>query len=110
MQAQADLKQAQADYQKLVDGASPEDIAQAQAQLAQAQGQYSQTTGSVTGADVAAARAKLEQAKAQLGPAPGWAEVGNIAQHRGSFAAGTNEREHPARQPFASENQRAAWA
>ena len=64
--AQSDLKQAQANQQKLLDGASPEEIAQAQAQLSQAQGQYQQTLGNVTQADIAAARARLEQAQADL--------------------------------------------
>jgi HlyD family secretion protein len=64
--AQADLKQAQADYQKLVDGATPEQIAEAQAQIAQARGQYAQTAGSVTQADIAAAQAKLDAAKDRL--------------------------------------------
>ncbi len=64
--AQSDLKQAQANQQKLLDGASPEEIAQAQAQLNQAQGQYQQTLGNVTQSDIAAARARLEQAQADL--------------------------------------------
>lgn len=75
VRAEADLKQATADYDKLVAGASKEEIAQAEAQVKQARGQYTQTSGSVTKADIAAARARLEQAKAELariqaGPAP----------------------------------------
>ncbi|HEX9371976.1 MAG TPA: biotin/lipoyl-binding protein, partial [Roseiflexaceae bacterium] len=65
-QANADLQQAQADYQKLLDKATPQEIAAAQARVAQARGQYQQTAGSVTSADVAAARAKLEAAQAKL--------------------------------------------
>lgn len=64
--AQSDLKQAQANQQKLLEGASPEEIAQARAQLNQAQGQYQQTLGNVTQSDIAAARARLEQAQADL--------------------------------------------
>lgn len=64
--AQADLKQAQADQQQLLDGATPEDIAQAEAQLAQARGSLQQTLGSVTQSDIAAARARLDQAQAEL--------------------------------------------
>ena len=65
-QAQADLKQAQADYQLLREGATEQEIAEARARVAQAQGQYQQVAGSVTQADIAAARAKLEQAQARL--------------------------------------------
>jgi HlyD family secretion protein len=65
-QAQADLKQAQADYQKLMDKATPQEISAAQARVAQARGQYQQAAGSVTRADVAAARARLEAAEARL--------------------------------------------
>jgi RND family efflux transporter MFP subunit len=65
-QAQADLRQAQADYEDLKTKATPEEITKAQAQLAQAQAQYQQELGSVTQADVAAARVKLDQAKTRL--------------------------------------------
>ncbi len=65
-QAQADLRQAQADYEDLKTKATPEEITKAQAQLAQAQAQYQQELGSVTQADVAAARAKLDQARTRL--------------------------------------------
>jgi HlyD family secretion protein len=65
-QAQADLQQAKADYQKLMDKATPQEIAAAQARVAQAKGQYQQAAGSVTSADVAAARARLEAAQAKL--------------------------------------------
>jgi HlyD family secretion protein len=65
-QAQAELAQARADYQQLVDKASPQELAEAQARVAQAQGQYQQAAGSVTKSDIAAARAKLDAAKARL--------------------------------------------
>jgi HlyD family secretion protein len=61
-----DLKQAKADYQALLKGATPEAIAAAKARIAQAQGQYQQTAGSVTKADIAAARANLAAAQARL--------------------------------------------
>src|SRR6266508_640226 len=64
--AQADLKQAQADEQDLMRGATPQEIAEAKARVAQAQGQYQQTAGHVTKADIAAARAKLDAAQAHL--------------------------------------------
>jgi HlyD family secretion protein len=64
--AQVDLKQAKADYQALIKGATPEQIAAAKAVIAQAQGQYQQTAGSVTKADIAAARASLAAAQAKL--------------------------------------------
>ncbi|HEU5097649.1 MAG TPA: HlyD family efflux transporter periplasmic adaptor subunit [Roseiflexaceae bacterium] len=64
--AQVDLKQAKADQQALLKGATPETIAAAKARIAQAQGQYQQTAGSVTKADIAAARANLAAAQARL--------------------------------------------
>lgn len=66
IRADADLKQAQADYDKLVEGASKEEIAQSQAQVAQARGQLSQTSGSVTAANINAARAQRAAAKTRL--------------------------------------------
>ena len=65
-QAQADLRSAQADYQKLKDKATPQEISAAQARVAQAKGQYQQAAGSVTKADIDAARARLEAAQAKL--------------------------------------------
>lgn len=65
-QARADLQEAQATYQDLLDGATPQEIAEAQAQVAQAQGQFNSTIGDVTEADIAAARARLEKAQAYL--------------------------------------------
>lgn len=64
--AQADLKRAQVDYQKLLDGATPEEVAEAEAQIASAQGGLEQTLGSVTNADIAAAQARLEEAQTTL--------------------------------------------
>ena len=65
-QAQVDLKQAKADYQALVKGATPEQIAEVQARIARAKGQYQQAAGSVTKADIAAARANLAAAQSRL--------------------------------------------
>jgi HlyD family secretion protein len=65
-QAEAVQAQAQASYDKLLEQASPEQIAALEAQLAQAQANLRQTQGSVTQQDIAAARATLEQARAAL--------------------------------------------
>ncbi len=64
--AQVDLKQAQADQQALVRGATAEQIAEAKARIAQAQGEYQRAAGSVTKADIAAARDTLAAAQARL--------------------------------------------
>lgn len=65
-QAQAQLAQVQASYEKLLAGARTEDVAAAQAQLAQARSQFQQVQGSVTAQDIAAAQTQLEQAQASL--------------------------------------------
>ena len=65
-QAQVSLEQAQADYDKLLEGATPEQVAAAQAEIARAQGSLQATQSSVTEADIAAARAELESARAAL--------------------------------------------
>jgi HlyD family secretion protein len=65
-QAQASLKQAQADRDGLLAGATEQEVAAAKARVAQAQAQYQQAAGSVTNADIAAARARLDAAKAHL--------------------------------------------
>jgi HlyD family secretion protein len=64
--AQAELKQANADYEQVVEKATPAEIAEAQARLDQAQAQYREAAGKVSQADINAARAKLEAARAQL--------------------------------------------
>lgn len=63
-QAEANLAQAQANYERLVEGATEEEIAAARAQVAQAQAGLTQARGGVTAADIAAAEAALEQARA----------------------------------------------
>ena len=65
-QAQVSVEQAKADYDKLLEGATPEQIASAQAEIQRAQGSLQATQGGVTGADVRAARAELESARAAL--------------------------------------------
>lgn len=65
-QAKADLQQAQADYQKLQEGATPEEVAEAKARIAQAQQDYQKAVSSVSPADIAAARADLEKARENL--------------------------------------------
>jgi HlyD family secretion protein len=64
--AQADLKQAQADRDELLSGATEQEIAAANARVAQAQAQLQQTAGRVTNSDIAAARARLDAARASL--------------------------------------------
>ncbi|RRR73282.1 MAG: HlyD family efflux transporter periplasmic adaptor subunit [Candidatus Viridilinea halotolerans] len=64
-QAEAGLAQAQAGYERLAEGARPEDIAAASAQVAQAQGALRQARGSVTAEDIAAAEAALASAIAR---------------------------------------------
>jgi len=65
-QAQVNLEQAQADYERLLEGATPEQVAAVEAEIARARGQLQATVGGVTPADVAAARAELESARARL--------------------------------------------
>ncbi|NTW00584.1 MAG: efflux RND transporter periplasmic adaptor subunit [Oscillochloris sp.] len=65
-QAQADLHQAQADYEGLLAGASEAELAEAKARLDQARSQYEQTASSVSKADIDAARADLASAQARL--------------------------------------------
>jgi HlyD family secretion protein len=74
-QAQAQLAQAQAAYDKLLAGATPEEVDATEAQLRAAQAQLRQTEGSVTKTDRTAAAAQLQQAQAHLaelraGPKP----------------------------------------
>ncbi len=65
-QAQANLEQAQADYNRLLEGARPEQIAAAQAELKRAQGQFQTVQSSVSAADIESARSELESARARL--------------------------------------------
>ena len=65
-QAEAGLARAQATYEKLRAGATPEEIAVVEAALHAAQAELRQTTGSVTPADQTAAQAQIQQARAHL--------------------------------------------
>ncbi len=64
--ARINLTKAKINYDKLLEGPTPEEISAAQARLEQAQAQLLQTRGGVTEQDIAAARAELEEARAQL--------------------------------------------
>ncbi len=64
-QAEASLAQARANYERLIEGATPEEIAAVRAQVSQAQAALRQARGSVTEADIAAAEAALAQAIAR---------------------------------------------
>lgn len=65
-QARVEVSRAKANYDKLVEGATPEEVAAAQAAVNQAQAGLRQTQGGVTQSDVAAARSQLESARAAL--------------------------------------------
>lgn len=64
--AEADLIQAKANYEDLIEGATATEIKDAEAQLAQSKASYDQTLAKVSNADITAARARLEQAQARL--------------------------------------------
>ncbi len=65
-QAEVNLAQARADYDRLIEGATPEQIAAAQAEIDRARGSMQATQGGVTQADLQAARAELASARARL--------------------------------------------
>lgn len=77
-QAEAALLQAQANYQKLAAGATPEEVAASEAQVRQAQAQLRQARGSVTQSDIAAAEAQLNQAQAQLSRLQGGPKAADV--------------------------------
>ncbi len=64
-QAEAALAQAQADLDKLLEGATPEEIAEAEAQIARAQGQLREVQGAVTAQDIQSARAAVQEGQAR---------------------------------------------
>jgi HlyD family secretion protein len=64
--AETKLQQAKASLEKLLAGATAEEIAASEAQLRASQAQLRQTQGSVTKEDVRAAQAQMQQAQAQL--------------------------------------------
>jgi HlyD family secretion protein len=59
--AEAALAEAEAQYERLKVGATPEEIAEVEAALAQAQAQYRQVSGRVTDADLVAVNAQVTQ-------------------------------------------------
>ncbi len=79
-QAEADLRQAQADYEGLLEGATEAELAEARIQIDQARSQYEQTLSSVTDSDIAAARSDLERAQARLARLQGGPDADELAQ------------------------------
>lgn len=65
-QRRAEVAEARANLEDLLDGASAEEIADAEARLAQARSQLNAEASRVTSADIAAARAELESAQTRL--------------------------------------------
>ncbi len=80
----ADLLQAQADYQELLEGATPAEIAEAQARVARTQSQYQQRATSVTQADIDAAQASLEEAQARLSRLQGGPDQRDLTEAQAS--------------------------
>jgi HlyD family secretion protein len=64
--AKAALAEAQANYEQLQAGATPEQIAEAEAQLAAVQAQARRAAASVTTADITAAQAQIQASQQQL--------------------------------------------
>lgn len=81
-QAEVAVAQAQASYDKFIQGATPEEIAAAQAQVAQVQGQLRQARGSVTSHDIAAAQAEVEAARAILSKLEAGPKTGDVQAAR----------------------------
>ncbi len=65
-QAQAALAQARADYDRILESATPEEVAEAQAQIARAQAQLREARGGVTPQDIASAQAAIAEAQTRL--------------------------------------------
>jgi HlyD family secretion protein len=85
-QARAALAQTRAEYDKLLAGAPPAEIAEAQAQLAEAQAQLAQVKGHVTPQDLAAAQAQRDQARTRLADLQAGARPAEIDQARSTLA------------------------
>lgn len=79
-QAEAALAQARAGYERLEEGATPEEIAAARAQVSQAQGAVRQARGSVTDEDIAAAEAALASALARQAEIAAGPKATDLAQ------------------------------
>ncbi|HMO56197.1 MAG TPA: biotin/lipoyl-binding protein, partial [Roseiflexaceae bacterium] len=65
-QAQANLAEARAAYEDLIDGPTPSERQEAEARVAEARARLDQALASVSPDDIAAARARLDQARARL--------------------------------------------
>jgi HlyD family secretion protein len=91
--AEAQLAQAQAAYDELVEGATPEEVAVAETQLQQAQGQLSQIEGAVTASDIAAAQSDLAQARTALAELEAGPEANEIAAAQARLDAARAEHE-----------------
>ncbi|NJN16221.1 MAG: biotin/lipoyl-binding protein [Oscillochloris sp.] len=65
--ARSDIEQAEARYEQVAQGATPEEIAAAAAAVEQAEAIARQTRGGVTAQDITAARAELAEARAAPG-------------------------------------------
>jgi HlyD family secretion protein len=65
-QARINVEKAQANYEQLAAGASPEAIAAAEASVSKALASQQQVQGAVSSADITAAQAQLEEARAVL--------------------------------------------
>nr|WP_044200677.1 HlyD family efflux transporter periplasmic adaptor subunit [Oscillochloris trichoides] len=85
-QAQAEVQVAQASYDRLLAGATPEQIAAAEAQLAQARAGLRQVSGGVTPSDIAAAQAQLAQAQAALAQLQQGPEDADLRQAQAQLA------------------------
>lgn len=79
-QAEAGLAGARASYERLLEGASAEEVAAARAQVAQAQAQLRSAQGAVTDQDIAAAEAALQQALARQAEVRGGPKPADLAQ------------------------------
>ena len=65
-QARALLEQVKAEYERLLEGATPAQVAAAKAEVSRAEGTFQATRSSVTRADISAAMAELERARTGL--------------------------------------------
>jgi HlyD family secretion protein len=85
-QAEAQLASAKANYERTIEGATPDQIAAAKAQLAQAQAGLRQTRGAVTDQDIAAAEAALQQALARQADVVGGPKATDLQQAQAAVA------------------------
>ncbi len=79
-QAEAQVASAKANYQRTIDGATPEQIAAAKAQVAQAAAGLRQTKGAVTDQDIAAAESVLQQTLARQADVVGGPKATDLQQ------------------------------